>query len=514
MTHNSKPLPVKEGQIKEATLKFADLGISDTILRVLEKLNLSEPTPIQAKTIPIALSGQDLIGVAQTGTGKTFAFGIPMLQALYQTPNKGLVIAPTRELAAQVEESLRKLGSAMGLRTAILIGGEDFNRQLFSLKRDPHIIVATPGRLNDHLKRRTLRLTNVKVLVLDEADMMLDMGFAPQIKEVLSQAPTERQTMLFSATMPPAIVKIATEFMKLPISIEVAPPGTTAKDVDQEIFIIKNEDRTAHLEKVLATYTGSVLVFVRTKHGADKLTLKLQANGHKAVAIHSNLSLGKRKTALTGFKNKISRILVATDVAARGLDIKDIELVVNFNLPDNSEDYVHRIGRTARAGKSGKAITFVAPSEQKNLFEIERLIKQKIKRTEFVSMASTSFAPSAGRGKQKLFKGSSRYNAVAKPNVSGYKPRHNAPVYASTSAYSAKGTPDHFGRSTHAFTHAKSTPTRSFGGQVSTYKPGSSSAHSPKFKPKRAFGAVSSQTPGFKRRPTNARFGRRSRDAR
>ncbi|PIY58814.1 MAG: DEAD/DEAH box helicase, partial [Candidatus Yonathbacteria bacterium CG_4_10_14_0_8_um_filter_43_17] len=224
---------------EETQLKFSDLGISASILAVLKKMGLEEPTPIQRKTIPVAITGQDLIGVAQTGTGKTFAFGIPMLQRIGSTKGHGLVIAPTRELALQVEESLKKLGQSLGLRTASLIGGESLDRQLFQLRKKPHIVVATPGRLIDHLKRHTYKLEQVNILVLDEADMMLDMGFAPQIQEIMKQMPLKRQTMLFSATMPVAIVKIAAAYMKLPISIEVAPPGTTVDQIDQEIFIIR-----------------------------------------------------------------------------------------------------------------------------------------------------------------------------------------------------------------------------------------------------------------------------------
>ncbi|MFA6514434.1 MAG: DEAD/DEAH box helicase [Patescibacteria group bacterium] len=403
-----------EKDIKEP--KFADLGISNSILEILSKLNLENPTPIQQKTIPSAIAGQDLIGIAQTGTGKTFAYGIPMLERIGKLKGQGLVVAPTRELAIQVEESLKKLGQPLGLRTAVLIGGESLDRQLFALRKKPHIVVATPGRLIDHLKRRTFKLDNIVTLVLDEADMMLDMGFAPQIKAILDQAPKARQTMLFSATMPAAIVKIAASYMKLPVSIEVAPPGTTAAQVDQEIFIIKGEERFDHLLKVLVTYTGSVLVFCRTKHGVKALTMKLVSLGHKAVEIHSNLSLGRRRAALEGFKSKKERILVATDVAARGLDVNGIELVVNYNLPDNSEDYVHRIGRTARAGKSGKAITFATADERKEIMIIEKLINKNIKRTEFVQFAkesSFSSAKSFGSARKKSFSGKPR-------NATGY----------------------------------------------------------------------------------------------
>ena len=377
--------------------KFSDLGISASILKILEKMQLDIPTPIQRKAIPVALAGQDLIGVAQTGTGKTLAFGIPILQRLGARGGQALVIAPTRELALQVEESLKKIGLSFGLRTSALIGGEAIEKQLYQLRKKPHIIVATPGRLIDHLKRRTFKLDQINVLVLDEADMMLDLGFAPQIQEILKQVPQDRQTMLFSATMPAAIVKIAAKYMKLPVSIEVAPPGTTASQVDQEIFIIKDEDRLHYLQNILDSHDGSILIFVRTKRSVRALRIKLQAMGHKAAEIHSNLSLSQRRTSLSNFKSKKDRILVATDVAARGLDINGIELVVNYNLPDNSEDYVHRIGRTGRAGQLGKAITLATPNEQKAIRAIEKLINKNLKLTKFVQFA----AERIGSGQQK-----------------------------------------------------------------------------------------------------------------
>lgn len=392
MNKPSGRVPVKEVQLEQ--ISFSDLGVKESLLSVLNKLGLSQPTPIQRKAIPVALAGQDLVGIAQTGTGKTFAYGLPTLQRLGGANNgQALVIAPTRELAIQVEESFKSLGHSLGLKTALLIGGESLDRQLFQIRKKPHVVIATPGRLIDHLARRTFKLEQIKVLILDEADMMLDMGFAPQIKEILKQAPADRQTLLFSATMPPAILNLAATFMRLPVSIEVAPPGTTAAKVDQEIFIIEHEDRLHHLLKILTSYQGSVLVFVRTKHGAHNLAMKLQNLGHRAVEIHSNLSLSRRRQALEGFKSKKDRIMVATDVAARGLDINGIELVVNFNLPDNKDDYVHRIGRTGRADKAGKAITFVTPSERREIKEIEKLINKEIKQTAFAGRAPKANQP-------------------------------------------------------------------------------------------------------------------------
>jgi len=384
---------------------FSKLGISPAILAVLQKMKFSIPTPIQREAIPVAISGQDLIGVAQTGTGKTLAFGIPMIQRLPALRGKGLVLLPTRELALQVEEHLRQFSGAFGMKTVALIGGQAISNQIFALKRKPNIIVATPGRLIDHLKRRTVRLDDVKVLVLDEADMMFDMGFAPQIEEVLASVPKLRQTMLFSATMPPAIIRLAAKHLKTPIHIEMAPSGTTAKLVDQEMYVVKKEDKFIQLTKILKTYQGSVLIFTRTKHGAANLTKSLLGIGQKAVEIHSNLSFGRRRLAMADFKSKKSRILVATDIAARGIDVSGIELVVNYNLPDNSEDYVHRIGRTGRAGLTGKAISFATPDQLKDIRSIERVINKTFNLTKFAELdkASSVFSSHSKSGHRVNF---------------------------------------------------------------------------------------------------------------
>jgi len=362
---------------------FDGLGIKDTILASIKKLGFTEPTPIQAKTIPIGLEGKDLIGIAQTGTGKTFAFGIPMLQRLGVIGGRGLILLPTRELALQVEDNLKKLGTSLGLKTATFIGGEAQERQLYALRKNPHIIIATPGRLIDFLKRKILTLNDIKVLVLDEADMMFDLGFAPQVEEILTKMPTDRQTMLFSATMPLSIVKLTTNHMKMPVSIEAAPSGTTAERVDQEMYIMHKDDRIKHLEEILNEYKGSVLVFVRTKHSVSGLTEAIRNFGHTAEEIHSNLSLRNRRKALDDFKSGKARVLVATDIAARGLDVNGIELVINYNLPDKLTDYVHRIGRTGRAGKSGKAISFATPDQARDIRDIERIINQPITLTKF-----------------------------------------------------------------------------------------------------------------------------------
>lgn len=354
------------------------MGIIPNFLRTLEKLNYKEPTPIQRQAMPVAIQGKDVVGIAQTGTGKTIAFGIPMLQKLHQMKGQGLVVVPTRELALQVDEALRQVGVDMGLRTAVIIGGTAIRPQIQTIRRNPHIIIATPGRLNDHLQQRTIRLENVRVIVLDEADRMLDMGFEPQIRKIFHALPHNRQTMLFSATIPHAIMNMATKYMKLPIRIEVAPTGTTVEQVTQEIFIISKDLKSRLLEKLLKQYRGPTLIFTRTKHRANKLTRTLRNMSHRAAEIHSNRSLNQRREALEGFKSGRYRVLVATDVASRGIDVIGIELVVNYDIPDNSEDYVHRIGRTARAGANGHAISFVTSEQRRDLQRIERLIRKNL----------------------------------------------------------------------------------------------------------------------------------------
>lgn len=356
---------------------FSDIGVSPDILKILDKLSLTSPTPIQKQAIPVALKGTDIVGIAQTGTGKTFAFGIPIIQKLLSSSGQALVLVPTRELALQVNESIRKLADRLNITTIVLIGGENISRQLFELKRRPRLIIATPGRLIDHLKRKSIKLDQIKTLVLDEADMMLDMGFLPQIEEILRSVPKERQTMLFSATMPVLIANLATKYLKLPIRIEVAPQGTIVKNVTQEMIVLEAKDKMKYLEKIIKENEGSILIFVRTRYGVKNIAKKLISNGHKATEIHSDLSQGQRKKALDSFKSGRSRIMVATDVAARGLDVKGIELVINYDLPDSSSDYVHRIGRTARAGKKGKAISLATPSQLKNIKAIEALIKMR-----------------------------------------------------------------------------------------------------------------------------------------
>lgn len=356
---------------------FYHLGIAPHLLDILDKLGFTAPTPIQEKSIPPAVEGKDLIGIAQTGTGKTLAFGVPMVQAAL-AGKRGLVVLPTRELALQVQETLDKLGSAFHIRTALLIGGESIKRQTAALRRNPMIVIGTPGRILDHLVQRTVSLSEVAVLVLDEADRMLDMGFAPQLNRILAAVPKNRQTMLFSATMPQDIVRIAQANMKLPLRVEIAPPGTTVERVKQELFVVARADKTRLLERILGEYRGPILVFLRTKHGARKIATAVRAMGYAAAELHANRSLSQRREALDGFKSGKYRVLIATDIAARGIDVKGIEVVVNYDLPSAAEDYVHRIGRTARAGGEGRAISFATPDERGGVRGIERLIRRAL----------------------------------------------------------------------------------------------------------------------------------------
>lgn len=415
---------------EETPSSFASLGLSDKVLAVLDNLKITVPTPIQVKAIPAALEGNDLIGIAQTGTGKTFAFGLPMLVQLSKLKGKGLILLPTRELALQVEENLRLVGGSFGLRTACLIGGEPIGKQITRLKQKPHIIVATPGRLIDIVKQKLLVLGDVKVLVLDEADMMLDMGFLPQVEEILKTVPKMRQTMLFSATMPQAIAKLAAQYMQLPVTIEVAPAGTTVEKINQEMVVLRKEDKLPEVEKILKKFLGTVLIFTRTRRGAEGLTQKLSRSGHQAVEIHSNRSLEQRKRALASFKDGKARIMVATDIAARGIDVKGIELVINYDLPDDSGDYVHRIGRTGRAGKTGHAISFATPEQYKDVKAIERLIQKEIALVE-IAQFNAPIAKAFGGGNRR---GGGRSSFGSRGSMNSMTPFRTAPSRTTTPA--------------------------------------------------------------------------------
>ncbi len=356
---------------------FEALGLSPKILERLNRLGFVVPTPIQREAIPHGIGGRDVIGLAQTGTGKTLAFGLPIAVRL-QKDQQALVLAPTRELALQIQETLVKLG----LRTALLIGGAPMRPQTGQLRANPNVIIATPGRLEDHLAQRSADLRRVKIVVLDEADRMLDMGFAPVIRRILGQVPAERQTMLFSATMPKEIAEIGRRYQRDPVRVEVQRAGSATALVEQELVVINKEDKSKMLGDLLSEHEGTILVFARTRHGARKLAKTVRTFGHSSAELHSDRTLAQRKAALDGFKDGRYRVLVATDIAARGIDVKNINLVVNYDLPDNAEDYVHRIGRTGRAGAKGRAITLATPDQHRDIHDIERLIKSELKLSE------------------------------------------------------------------------------------------------------------------------------------
>jgi len=402
---------------QSSNASFYGLGIAPQFLEVLERLKFHTPTPIQEKAIPLAIQGQDVIGIAQTGTGKTLAFGIPMIQRLAQKGGRGLVLVPTRELAAQVHESLVIVDPK--LKLTVIIGGASMHNQIQALKRHPRILIATPGRLNDHLQRRNVQLKDVGILVLDEADRMLDMGFLPQIKSILRAIPRDRQTMLFSATMPESILQLASSYMKMPIHVEIAKSGTLPEKISQELFIVKKEAKKQLLSKVLKQYHGTILLFSRTKIGANKITRFIRGERHSVAEIHSNKSLNQRREALDGFRKGKYRILVATDIASRGIDVSGIELVLNYDLPDESGNYVHRIGRTGRAGDKGHAITFATPEQGKDVKAIERLMRTVLPISEHPEMPMEKFIDSAPT---PLFRSGARFRGAARGR--GRRSRH------------------------------------------------------------------------------------------
>ncbi len=378
---------------------FKELGVSAPILKALERMGFEEATPIQGETIPLAMAGKDVIGQAQTGTGKTAAFGIPMIEQFDRNVRKiqGLVVAPTRELAIQVAEEINRLGRLKGIRVLPVFGGQHMDRQIRSLKEGPQIVVATPGRLLDHMRRRTIRIDDVKTVVLDEADEMLNMGFIDDIKDILKGVPEDRQTLLFSATMPREIRDIATNLMKNPQLIKVKATEMTVENIDQYFIEIPERLKFDTLSNHLDIHEPTLaIVFSRTKKRVDEIAEGLQARGFRAEGIHGDLTQGKRMSVLNKFKHGRIEVLVATDVAARGLDISGVTHVYNFDIPQDPESYVHRIGRTGRAGRTGEAFSFVTPREIGHLKVIQGVTKGKIKRM----MPPTN--KEAERGQQQL----------------------------------------------------------------------------------------------------------------
>jgi len=367
-------------------MNFSQLGLASAQLRVCESLGYLNPTPIQVKAIPLILKGEDVIGCAETGTGKTAAFLLPIIQNLSTQKRPGvrvLVLAPTRELALQIQKNYEELNHLKGNNSVLVIGGANIRTQVAELRRRATIVIATPGRLLDLTEREAIDLSTIEVLVLDEADRMLDMGFLPAIKRILATLPAKRQTLLFSATMSSTIESLARSTMRQPKLVEVNPRGRAAQMVEQTAYSVSLENKTALLLDLLECENESlakVLVFTRTRRGSERLSHILKARNHKVNRIHADRSQPQREAALREFRDGRARVLVATDIAARGLDVDAISHVINYDVPHVPEDYVHRVGRTGRAGKQGKAITIVTPIDELSMKAIERLIGQPVKR--------------------------------------------------------------------------------------------------------------------------------------
>jgi ATP-dependent RNA helicase RhlE len=367
-------------------MKFNELNLLEPILNALTKQGYTEPTPIQQQAIPYVLEGRDVMGCAQTGTGKTAAFAIPIIQRIHaskQADNsnkiRALIVTPTRELAIQIEESFKNYGSELKLRYTVIFGGVNQSQQVNRLKNGVDVLIATPGRLLDLQQQGFIKLGNLEIFVLDEADRMLDMGFIHDVKKIIKMIPSKRQTLFFSATMPKEITSLANSILTDPVKVEVNPVSSTAEMIEQALYYVDTPAKKDLLVHVLKETTApSVLVFSRTKHGADKIVKLLQKNKVTAEAIHGNKSQNARQRALSNFKDKTSRVLVATDIAARGIDIDELSFVINYDIPNIPETYVHRIGRTGRAGASGIAVSFCDKEERKYIRDIQKLISLEI----------------------------------------------------------------------------------------------------------------------------------------
>ncbi len=411
---------------------FAELGLSEALLRAIDTQGYDTPSPIQDKAIPPVLNGEDVMAAAQTGTGKTAAFTLPLLQRLQEQPAAGkgiraLVITPTRELAAQVEDSVSTYGQFGKLRSHVVFGGVKINPQIAALRRGVDILVATPGRLLDLHSQGAVDLKNLEVLILDEADRMLDMGFIHDIRRIVKLVPTKRQTLMFSATFSKDIRDLARQFMHNPVEVSVTPANTTAETVQQWVYPVDKGKKPALLSHLITEKKWhQVLVFTRTKHGANRLTQKLEKDGIVAAAIHGNKSQGARTRALEGFKKGKVQALIATDIAARGLDIEQLPQVVNFDLPNISEDYVHRIGRTGRAGATGLAYSLVSADEADYLFGIEKLTGQKLQREQIAGFEPSEPLPerSSGNSQPRRHKprGNSRNGSNSNSNKNDGRP--------------------------------------------------------------------------------------------
>lgn len=412
---------------RETFVSFDDLNIDPRCLKVLKAGKISTPTPVQAQAIPVALEGLDLVAIAQTGTGKTLAFGLPALTRLAQENIRGtrmLVLAPTRELAQQVHDVLDMHARALGLRSACVYGGVGMERQAQALRNGTPIIVATPGRLIDHMQRGNVNFRNMSVLVLDEADRMLDMGFMPSIERILEEVPKERQTMMFSATFPREIAELTKSMQRDAVRIQVGAPASPAKDVKQSVYAVHHDKKLDLLATILRKEEAtSVLVFLRTKHRTDRITKALYTAGFKAQAIHGGRTQRQRQQAIDGFRAGHYNVLVATDVAARGLDVQGISHVVNFDVPNCSDDYIHRIGRTGRANASGIAFTLVCPEEGRALREIERDLGNVIPREDWDGAIHIG---NDGPGREERW-GNRRRDVAPRPERNGRSDRSRRP---------------------------------------------------------------------------------------
>ncbi|HEY4203004.1 MAG TPA: DEAD/DEAH box helicase [Devosiaceae bacterium] len=435
------------------TTTFETLGLPSALLNSLRQSGFETPTKIQAEAIPPQLAGKDILGIAQTGSGKTAAFGLPILaglQALTLRPRpmtaRALILAPTRELAVQIDEALRKMAGGMRLSTVLVLGGVSRYHQVQKLAKGVDICIATPGRLKDLVDDKKIWLNETRWLVLDEADRMLDMGFIGPVREIAAQIGYKRQTALFSATMAPEVAKLAAGLLKEPVRVEATPPATTVAMIDQRVILSGSKAKRGELNTLLADPAlERVIIFARTKHGADRVTKNLEIDGHKAAAIHGNKSQNARQAALKGFSSGQVRILVATDIAARGIDVPGITHVINYELPDDAENYVHRIGRTGRNGASGVAITLCDGTERSKLRDVEKLIRRTLPVTGDLKLANdTGVKPGSaaerparnhqtpGRGRPQAGKPGEHRSHADKPRHEGdaARPRRAAPAGA------------------------------------------------------------------------------------
>ena len=411
---------------------FEMMALPPKLVAQLTKLGLTDPTPIQKQAIPHALNGRDVMGLAQTGTGKTAAFGVPLVAQMLELPGRpapksvrGLVLAPTRELATQIAQNLRGFAQNTKIRVTMVVGGQSINNQIKQLERGVDLLVATPGRLLDLMDRGAVRLDETVFLVLDEADQMLDMGFIHDLRKIARAVPEERQTMLFSATMPKQMNELAQDYLRRPIRVEVSPPGKAADKISQQVHFIAKSEKAALLAEMLDAHREErALVFARTKHGSEKLMKTLVSAGFAATSIHGNKSQGQRDRAIAAFKSGEIKVLVATDVAARGLDIPDVKHVYNFDLPNVPDNYVHRIGRTARAGKDGAAIAFCAPDEMNELRAIQKTMGIRIpvasgRPWETADMPAAENRKGKGRGRGGQRSGKARRPGAGKMQTHG-----------------------------------------------------------------------------------------------